>query len=326
MALAMVGAGPASADSIVNVAMLGAGSGRVADTNTRGGIDCPGQCSVDYARAFELRDRLTLSASPSNLSVFKGWGGACSGTEPTCEIAAFYDSTKAVTARFEPLPLFGISGLSVSVAGAGGGTVTGPGVACPGDCSQSYLNSAAVALTATPAAGSTFAGWSGACSGAALSCNLTMSASKSVTATFSADPAQPDGPLSSSPLTGAPGNRGALGQSGRCTVLGTANSDVLTGTPGRDVICGLGGRDRIFGLGGNDVIRGGGGNDTVKAGPGRDRVFGNAGNDGLYGQGGADRLDGGRGRDRIVGGPGKDQAKIDKRDFRLRSVEKASRR
>jgi Ca2+-binding RTX toxin-like protein len=125
--------------------------------------------------------------------------------------------------------------------------------------------------------------------------------------------------------TGPPGSRHKASKS-KCTVRGTSKNDVLRGTRKRDVICGLGGRDRIFGLGGNDLIRGGGGNDTVKAGPGRDRVFGNAGNDGLYGQGGADRLDGGKGRDRIVGGPGKDQAKIDKRDFRLRSVENASRR
>ena len=111
----------------------------------------------------------------------------------------------------------------------------------------------------------------------------------------------------------------------KCTIRGTAKSDVLRGTPKRDVICGLGGADRIFGLGGNDVIRGGAGNDTLKAGAGRDRVFGDAGNDQLYGQRGADYLDGGKGRDRIVGGPGKDSAKIDKRDFRMRSVEQASR-
>jgi hypothetical protein len=304
MALALVGAGPASADSIVNVAMLGAGSGRVADTNTRGGIDCPGQCSVDYARAFELRDSLTLSASPGNLSVFKGWAGACSGTEPTCEIAAFYDSTKAVTARIEPLPLFGISGLSVSVAGAGGGTVTGPGVACPGDCSQSYLNSAAVALTATPAAGSTFAGWSGACSGASPSCNLTMSASRSVTATFSADPAQPPGPTPSPGPTGAPGDRGAPGKPGRCTVLGTANADVLTGTPGRDVICGLGGKDTLIGKRGADTLIGGAGPDLLRGGRGRDVLYARD-----------------RRKDRLIGGSGSDCARVDTRKDVRRSIE-----
>jgi Ca2+-binding RTX toxin-like protein len=111
-----------------------------------------------------------------------------------------------------------------------------------------------------------------------------------------------------------------------CTIRGSEKNDVIRGTSGRDVICGLGGNDKIYGLGGNDVIRGGRGNDIVKAGGGNDIVFGDAGNDNLDGQAGNDRLNGGKGRDRIVGGPGKDQATYDKSDFKLRSVEKASRR
>jgi Ca2+-binding RTX toxin-like protein len=119
---------------------------------------------------------------------------------------------------------------------------------------------------------------------------------------------------------------GSKGSKSKCTIRGTSKNDVLRGTRKRDVICGFGGRDRIFGLAGNDVIRGGVGNDTVKAGAGRDSVFGDAGNDSLYGQGGNDRLNGGKGRDRIVGGRGRDRAQFDKRDFKLRSVEKATRR
>jgi Ca2+-binding RTX toxin-like protein len=303
-ALALVGAGPASADSIVNVAMLGAGSGRVADANTRGGIDCPGQCSADYEHAFQLRDRITLSASPGNFSVFGGWGGACSGTQPTCDITAFFNSTKAVTARFEPLPLLGISGVSVSVAGTGAGTVTGPGVACPGDCSQSYLKSAAVALTATPAAGSSFAGWSGACSGPSPTCNLTMSASRSVTATFSADPAQDPAPAPSPGSTGGPGPTGAPAQVGRCTVRGTARADVLTGTPGRDVICGLGGRDTLNGRGGADTLVGGAGADLMRGGRGRDVLYARD-----------------RRKDRVRGGPGADRARVDIRRDARTSIE-----
>ena len=41
-----------------------------------------------------------------------------------------------------------------------------------------------VALTATPAVGSQFSGWSGDCSGSSNPCNVTMDAGKSVTATF----------------------------------------------------------------------------------------------------------------------------------------------
>ncbi|MFN2590153.1 MAG: hypothetical protein ABR518_05240 [Actinomycetota bacterium] len=39
-------------------------------------------------------------------------------------------------------------------------------------------------LTATAASGSTFTGWSGACSGTAATCTVTMDAAKTATATF----------------------------------------------------------------------------------------------------------------------------------------------
>ncbi|MCB1776336.1 MAG: hypothetical protein KDI50_02760 [Candidatus Competibacteraceae bacterium] len=73
--------------------------------------------------------------------------------------------------------------LSVSKTGAGAGTVTGPDIQCGGDCIESYMSGTAVTLTATPADGSTFAGWSGACSGTGP-CQLTMSSPQSVTANF----------------------------------------------------------------------------------------------------------------------------------------------
>jgi hypothetical protein len=77
--------------------------------------------------------------------------------------------------------------LTVAKSGAGSGTVTSSpaGINCGGDCSESYASGTGVTLTAAAAAGSTFAGWSGACSGTG-SCAVTMSAARSVTATFNA--------------------------------------------------------------------------------------------------------------------------------------------
>ena len=74
---------------------------------------------------------------------------------------------------------------TLTVAKSGNGTVTSSlaGINCGGDCSESYASGAAVTLTATAAAGSTFTGWSGACTGTAT-CTVTMNAAKSVTATF----------------------------------------------------------------------------------------------------------------------------------------------
>jgi hypothetical protein len=61
--------------------------------------------------------------------------------------------------------------------------VTGPGISCAGDCTETYDQGQAVTLTATATNGSTFAGWSGACSGTGA-CKVTMDANKSVSATF----------------------------------------------------------------------------------------------------------------------------------------------
>jgi len=55
--------------------------------------------------------------------------------------------------------------LTVSKLGTGSGTITGSGIDCGTDCSQSYVNGTSVTLSASAASGSTFKGWSGACSG-----------------------------------------------------------------------------------------------------------------------------------------------------------------
>jgi hypothetical protein len=75
--------------------------------------------------------------------------------------------------------------LSLTLAGTGGGAVTSqPAVMnCKSSCIGNFAPGTTLALTATPAAGSIFAGWSGACSGAGT-CSLTMNAAASATATF----------------------------------------------------------------------------------------------------------------------------------------------
>lgn len=78
--------------------------------------------------------------------------------------------------------------LSVSKAGTGSGRVrsTPAGVDCLPACDSAqhaFVPGTVVSLTATAEAGSSFAGWSGSCGGTGL-CLLTMSAPRSVTATF----------------------------------------------------------------------------------------------------------------------------------------------
>ncbi len=76
--------------------------------------------------------------------------------------------------------------LTVTKSGTGSGTVTSStgGIACGATCGPVNIASGtAVTLTAAPASGSTFGGWGGACTGTG-SCIVTMTAARSVTATF----------------------------------------------------------------------------------------------------------------------------------------------
>jgi sugar lactone lactonase YvrE len=76
--------------------------------------------------------------------------------------------------------------LSVSLAGAGAGSVMSAnvrGISCPGTCSAEFQLNGYISLKATPADGSSFAGWGGACSGTG-DCTVAMSAAQTVTANF----------------------------------------------------------------------------------------------------------------------------------------------
>lgn len=90
---------------------------------------------------------------------------------------------------------------SVVLAGNGSGIVSSSpvGIDCGTTCSADFVTGTTVALTASPAAGSAFAGWSGACSGTGA-CTITVSAAVSATATFTLA-VPPDFSLSASPLT-----------------------------------------------------------------------------------------------------------------------------
>jgi hypothetical protein len=162
----------------LTVSKNGTGSGTV--TSSPAGIDCGGDCS----QAYNYGTSVTLTATPATGSTFAGWSGACSGTG-SCIVSM--TAARSVTATFD----IQTHTLTVSKSGSGSGTVTSSpaGIDCGSDCSQTYNYGTSVTLTASPAFGSTFAGWSGACSGTG-SCVVSMTSAKSVTATFNVIPPQ----------------------------------------------------------------------------------------------------------------------------------------
>src|SRR6185369_5913673 len=135
-----------------------------------------------------------LTAAPDAGSAFVSWTGACNGTSLTCSVSV--DAAKSVTATFAQLPP--AFTLSVTRAGSGTGSVTSTpaGIDCGTDCSESYPQNLVITLNATASGGSVFREWSGACSGASATCLVTLSAAKSVTATFDPPPPPPQFTLS----------------------------------------------------------------------------------------------------------------------------------
>ena len=84
------------------------------------------------------------------------------------------------------LTVVGQRTLSVVRAGAGTGSVSSnpAGISCGTDCSEPYADNTSVTLTAAAAGGSTFAGWAGCDTVSGTTCTVTMTASRTVTATF----------------------------------------------------------------------------------------------------------------------------------------------
>lgn len=110
---------------------------------------------------------------------------------------AISNNVTVIDGGIAPPPSFD---LSVVGSGNGGGVVMSnpTGINCGNSCSASFVPGSLVILTASPASGSTFSNWSGACSGAGA-CSITMTADESVTATFSATP--PDFSLSAASMS-----------------------------------------------------------------------------------------------------------------------------
>jgi phospholipase C len=137
------------------------------------GINCPSACTASFASGTSV----TLTATAGSGFSFGGFGGACSGS--TCSLVL--SSNQTVSAAFTAS---GTTQLTVSVSGSGTVTSSPSGIDCPTTCSASFNDGTTVALSATPAAGNNFSGFSGACTG--MSCQLTLSGgqNQSVTVTF----------------------------------------------------------------------------------------------------------------------------------------------
>lgn len=174
--LAACGGGDKGAGTSHDLSVTVVGSGTV--TSNIAGIDCGSDCSEVYAEGSVV----TLTAAPGAGWSFVGWnGGGCNGTA-ACAVTVSAATT--VVATFSQVTF------TLSVTASNGGRVTSlpAGIDCPGDCGETYAQGTAVTLTALPNTGQQLSGWSGnVCTGSGT-CQFTMTANSSATATFAALP------------------------------------------------------------------------------------------------------------------------------------------
>ena len=156
----------------LSVKAAGAGAGTV--SSNPAGIDCGQACTASFSSGSQV----ALTASPTANSFFAGWSGACSGTG-VCNVTLMQNIS--VMASFSTSPV-----LTVALGGTGTGGVTSnpSGINCGQTCSASFDPNTLVTLTATAAANSSFAGWTGGSCGSGPTCVVTLSASEKVTAIF----------------------------------------------------------------------------------------------------------------------------------------------
>lgn len=180
---------PPSSTVTVSKRSVDGGTGSVASTPT--GISC-GPNSSCAPVVFATGSTVELRATPQKDSVFLGWEGDCTGTS-TCVLTI--DGPKNVTAVFAR-PTVTVT--KVLVAGASGTVTSSPrGISCGTTCKATFSPNATVTLKAAAGTGSTFAGWTGACTGLG-DCVVRADGTLSVQATFTPPPVT----LTVSPATG----------------------------------------------------------------------------------------------------------------------------
>ncbi len=164
-----------------------AGSGTGTVTSSPAGINCGLDCEEEYEEGTPVT--LTGAAGANTKPVT--WTG-CDSVNGENKCLVTMSAAKEVTATFALEQHL----LSVSKTGSGTGKVTSspPGIDCGATCSASFDHGTVVTLSASPDAGSEFSGWSGACTGTGT-CEVTMSAAKSVTAAFDPEVVTTEFPL-----------------------------------------------------------------------------------------------------------------------------------
>lgn len=154
------------------------------------------KCTIESTKTicsqtFVGDQEVSLTAVPELKSRFVKWNGCDSmrddnldGAQEVCIIKM--NQAQIITATFEAIDSAKLS-VTKDPSGTGTGTIKSDiqGLNCGTICTRNFTYNTTMTLTAIPDAGSEFIGWGGDwCSGAELTCTLTMNQAKDVTALF----------------------------------------------------------------------------------------------------------------------------------------------
>jgi len=120
---------------------------------------------------YNAGEPLTLTATPYNGYTFTGWSGASTSTNAT--LTGQINRNLTLTANFQQA-----STLTVIASPSWGGSVT------RSPYKEAYTANEKVTVTAAPASGYTFTGWSGNTTGTTNPVTIVMSSGKALTANF----------------------------------------------------------------------------------------------------------------------------------------------
>jgi len=150
----------------LSITKTGTGTG-IVTTTSNATINCGTTCQGSYVP----NSTVTLTATSSTDSTFASWSGSCTGT--TANATVTMGTPKSCTATFNKIPQLT---LTISKTGTGTGVVktTDTKINCGTTCQSDFPINSTVTLTATPSTDSTFASWSGSCTGTTANATVTM--------------------------------------------------------------------------------------------------------------------------------------------------------